>query len=248
MCSRFLPLAVAIAVAVSCGRSKAVAAGDDRAAKGKNGTEQPAPPPGGSPAAKITVADDGRGFLFDGPWYRADLVWNEGQVSFCDMHVCHGPGTSRDLPIMDGKLWSGPQRQAGIYFMESIPGIGLNIIKCKDPGKVDSSGGLSLEWDDQYGYRSFRLEMDEDTATIDGYDPATGQPVDNWFLSLITARERGNDLPFTVIVPERVNSMSGGREYHLDIGPGKAALNRDDTPPVFNIYPENGRITLIFKD
>ncbi|MCC8036423.1 MAG: hypothetical protein LIO77_10975 [Rikenellaceae bacterium] len=245
MCSRFLPLAVAIAAAVSCGRGRAVAAAEETSVPGKIQTEEAAP----AAPATVSVSDDGHRFLFDGPYYSADLVWNEGQVSFCDMHICHGPGSPKDLPVMDSKLWSGPQRQAGIYFMESIPGVGLNIIKCKDPRNEDKGeGSLSLEWDDQYGYRSFRMKMDDGTVNIEGYDPASGQPIDNWFLSLVTAREKGNDLPFTVIVPERVNSIVGGREYHLGIGPGKAALNTEDTPPVFNIYPENGVITLIFKD
>lgn len=248
MCSRILPLAATIAVWVSCGGSRAVAAeetpGSGIIGFGEFlGMEATA---AGEGTTGVTL--DPKGIYFDGPYYKADLEWDGGQVSFGNLHVCAAGHTAVDLPIMDTRAWSSSERKAGIYFMESLTGVGLNLIKCKDPENiVQGDGTISLEWDDLYGYRSFKMRLEEGSATIEGYDPKTGDPVDNWFLSLITAREKTYELPFTVIVPQRVNSEENGREYHLDIGTGKVSINTEDTPPVLNIYPDNGTVRLVFN-
>lgn len=193
---------------------------------------------------------------FDSRYYLADMAWQDAGVRFSELRMFQG----RALPavrtadnqgaegyaVMDGQQWSSPQRQAGIYFMESIPGVGLHTVKCKGP-KIDAgNSSASLEWDDLYGYRSFRMYMDENSMTIEGYDPSTGQPTDNWFLSLIAAREKSEDLPFTVIIPQRISAISGRNQYSVDIVQGTVALNQEDTPPAFSIYPESGKIMLKF--
>ncbi len=195
---------------------------------------------------------------FDSRYYLADMAWQDAGVRFSELRMFD----DRPLPavrtadnqgaegyaVMDGQRWSSPQRQAGIYFMESIPGVGLHTVKCKDP-KIDAGdSSASLQWDDLYGYRSFRMHMDEGSMTIEAYDPATGEPTDNWFLSLIAAREKSEDLPFTVIIPQRISATSGRNQYSVDIAQGTVALNQEDTPPAFSIYPDGGKIMLVFEN
>lgn len=179
---------------------------------------------------------------FKGSSYTADIVWRDSVACFSAIFIVK---SSASLPIADGSAWSSPERSAGIYFMESIPGAGVSAIKCKYPEVSSAEENTpSLQWNDEYGYRSFRMRMDQEGITVEGYDPGTGQPVDNWFLSLVAAREKSYDLPFTVIVPQRINAMSRHTEYHADIARGTVALNSKDTPQVFHIYPDNGTIVL----
>lgn len=191
---------------------------------------------------------------YNSRYYSINLVWDDGTARLRDIYKFDEKQTKAQeskkngetrscygLPLADGADWSTDAQKSGIFLMEQLPGIGLEPIGCRDPREIHhNADSLSIIWKDRYDERTFTLRFNEKTARISATDNKTGKNSLDWMMALLTAKEKGKLLPFTIIVPKKISANICNHVYHIDISEGKVALNSDDTPVSLKLFPDNG--------
>ncbi len=155
-----------------------------------------------TPATSVTVNEDLKGsdrktVWFDSRFYRINLLWENGNLRFRDIHLFNEKfpsvyettkATSNEcsfftLPFVDGYLWSNTLKIAGLRFKAIIDGKEL-LLEGGNPVITDSiSGKLHISWP----LKSFEgtLVMDLDERQVD-IKIISGKSI-NWFLDLTSA-------------------------------------------------------------
>lgn len=195
---------------------------------------------------------------YNSRFYSVNLVWDEGTAIFRDLYKFDEKQTEANsgkitdearscygLPLSDGKDWGSNTQKSGLFLMEQIPGVGLTPIGCRDPREIShNADSVSVVWKDRYDERTFTLTFNEKTVKTSAQDNHSGKNSIDWMMALLTAKEKGKLLPFTIIVPQKISANICNFVYHIDITTGKVALNSDDTPVSIKLFPDNGTFEL----
>jgi len=208
-----------------------------------------------TPATSVTVNEDLPGsdrktVWFDSRFYRINLLWEKGTLRFRDIHLFNesfpspyttNKATSNEcsfftLPFVDGYIWSGPDKIAGLRFKALVDGKEI-LIEGKDPVVTDSMPGkLHIAWPLTSFAGALVMDIDERKIKI----TLTGAKSADWFLDL-SAGEKAN-LPFKKINPHQVLCQFENMDYAIAATEGSFSKPNDTT--VLRIAPERNTMTL----
>jgi hypothetical protein len=208
-----------------------------------------------TPPTSVTVNNDlpgksARTVWFDSRFYRANLLWENGTLRFRDIHLFDEkfpskyetkPATSNEctfftLPIVDGYLWSSPNRYAGLRFKvilngkeENIEG-GNPIISDTEPGR------LLVHWPLNSFKGSLEMEFTEKQIKI----RVQGDQSAKWFLEM----NAGDNikLPFTDVSKTRISALFEGMKYYMVAA--KGSFSKLDSSGLFRVNPNQNSIIL----
>jgi hexosaminidase len=192
-----------------------------------------------TPATSVTVKEDLPGrdkktVWFDSRWYRANFIWDKGTMRCRDLHLFDegkvgdipqaNPSTvsvMSTLPFVDGYIWSGKDRLAGMRLMTKEGGQEVEL-KGGDPVVTDSvAGKLFIRWP-LTSYKALLLvELSEDRLrlSIEGAGPS------DWWLDLVCSGSA--KLPFKKISGHRIDGVYEGRAFSVGVLKGQAAKAGD---------------------
>ena len=212
-----------------------------------------------TPATAVTVNQDLQGselrtVWFDSRFYRANLLWEKGTLRFRDIHLFNEnlasaylkeKSTSSQssfftLPLVDGHIWSSPQKIAGLRFKAIINDQEIDI-KGEDP-KISSKrvGELHISWPLTSREGTLVIDMDERQMQIS----MEGNPSIEWFLDLSTAPTA--NLPFKKIEKSKISCQFEGMSYAINAKTGSVSQPADSI--AFRITPTNNQIILNLSD
>lgn len=161
-----------------------------------------------TPATSVTVLEDHsdkdlKTVWFNCRYYRANLLWDKGNLRFRDIHIfdeslssdyllAKGTSTSCNyytLPFLDGFVWSTKDSIAGLRFYSGRKGEETELIG-GDPVVDDSyKDQLIIDWPLRKPEGSLRIVFSESGITI----TTSGKELRNLFLELRAFNEQ--DLP-----------------------------------------------------
>ncbi|MDN3581202.1 hypothetical protein [Mucilaginibacter flavus] len=208
-----------------------------------------------TPSTAVTVNEDLPGsdrktVWFNSRFYRVNLLWENGNLSFRDIHLFNESlpsvyetkvATSNEctfftLPFVDGYIWSKPSQIAGLRFKAIIDGKetlisgGKPVITDKEPGKLHISWPI-ISFDGT-------LVMDLDTRTVN-IKVITKQPV-KWYLDMTTAD--AVKLPFTKVGTDGIECSFEGLNYTVSALAG--SFSKPDNGAVFRVIPKDNGLVL----
>jgi hypothetical protein len=212
-----------------------------------------------TPATSVTVNEDLQGsdrktVWFNSRFYRVNLLWENGELRFRDIHLFNEKipsayltekATSNEcsfftLPIVDGYLWSTSQKMAGLRFKAVINGKEI-LLEGGDPVITDSvKGKLHISWPLKSFNGTLVMDMDERQIKI----KVVGDQSGDWFLDLTTADNVV--LPFKKINPNRIDCQFEGMNYGITTPQGFFSV--PDDGKVFRMKPKNGTLILNLSD
>ncbi|MBN1844738.1 MAG: hypothetical protein JW810_03575 [Sedimentisphaerales bacterium] len=208
-----------------------------------------------TPATSVTVNRDLPGgnrktVWFNSRFYRVNLIWEDGTLRVRDIHVFDENlpsdylterATSNEcsfftLPLVDGYLWSSPEKLAGLRLKARVDGNEM-LIKGGDPVVASAMPGqLHITWPLTSLSGVLVIAIDERHIEM----KMEGTKSLDWFLDLTTA---GNaNLPIKTIAPHRVDCQFKTRDYSLTAEQGSFSKPEGDT--VFRITPKANMIIL----
>ena len=209
-----------------------------------------------TPATSVTVNNDLPGsnnktVWFDGRFYRANLLWENGTLRFRDIHLFNENLVSKyykkvvtsnecsffTLPFVDGYLWSNPSTVAGLRFKNLIDGK-EELLKGGDPIISDAEPGkLLVSWPLQSLKDSLKIIFTEQEIKI----YMVGNDHIKWFLELNTAvGDKG--VPFTDVKRNEVDALFEGINYSVKAKEG--SFSKGENGSVFRLEPEMNSIIL----
>lgn len=208
-----------------------------------------------TPATSVTVNQDIPGsnrktVWFNSPFYRVNLIWEDGSLRLRDLHLFDEnlpsdyltkPVTSNEcsfftLPVVDGYLWSTAEKLAGLRLKARVDGKEI-LLQGGDPVITSpSSGLLHITWPLTSCPGTLVVDLFEESLIVMNMEGAESL---NWFLDL-TAKDNAS-LPFTKIAIERIDCRFKGLNYSLVAHQG--FFTKEDGV-VFRITPKNDRIVL----
>jgi len=208
-----------------------------------------------TPATSVTVTEDIKGsnrktVWFDSRFYRANLLWENGNLRFRDIHLFNEnfpsvyttqKATSNEcsfftLPFIDGYIWSTPGKIAGLRFKTIVNGREV-LMEGEDPIVSDSIyGKLYIVWPLKSMAGNLIISIDEKQIAL----KVEGGKSDNWFLDLTTADNV--KLPFKKINLSRVDCEFEGMNYFIKATKGSFLKLKNET--VFRITPHDDTIIL----
>lgn len=208
-----------------------------------------------TPPTSVTVDKDLHGsnkktVWFDSRFYRANLLWENGNLRFRDIHLFNEKFPSKyetevatsnectffTLPLVDGYLWSGGGIYAGLRFKAIINGKeqliegGSPVISDAIPGK------LLISWPLKNVKGWLKIQFTEQQIKIS----VVGNNKANWFLDLNTGD--GIQLPFTNIGRKQVAANFEGMDYNLTALQGTFSKPGDNVQ--FRLRPNGNAILL----
>ena len=209
-----------------------------------------------TPPTAVTVNEDLKGgdrktVWFDSRYYRANLLWENGGLRFRDIHLFNEKLTSVyetqkatsnectffTLPVVDGYLWSTPQKIAGLRFKMMKDGRELQM-EGGDPVIDDRlPGKLHIVWPLKQGRAKLDMILDESSVTIKMGGSVT---TINWYLDMTTAD--GKKLPFTGIGSKKIDAIFDRRPYNIIAKKGTFTQPGNDV--IFRIMPAGNSIVL----
>lgn len=213
-----------------------------------------------TPATSVTVNQDLPGsnrktVWFDSRFYRVNLIWEDDTLRIRDIHVFDEnlPSdylTERvnsnqcaffTLPLVDGYLWSSPEKLAGLRLKARVNGKEM-LIQGGDPAVTSPAPGqLHITW--PLTSSSGVLVMDLNETQIAMKMEGAGSL--DWFLDL-TVADKAN-LPFKKITSDRIDCRFKAMKYSLMAEQG--SFSKPDSDTVFRITPKaNGVILTGFSD
>jgi hypothetical protein len=210
-----------------------------------------------TPATSVTVnkdlgTSDRKTVWFNSRFYRLNLLWENGSLTFRDIHLFNEDfpsvytkekATSNEcsfftLPFVDGYIWSKPGNLAGLRFKALADGREV-FLKGGDPViKSPAAGKLHIEWPISETRTVMVMDIDEKKWTI---SMKGGKPLD-WFLDM-TAVENAR-LPFTAINPEQIDCNFEGMAYSVKALAG--TFSKPNGHTVFRITPTKNTVALSF--
>ena len=208
-----------------------------------------------TPATSVTVNNDLDGsnlktVWFNSRFYRINLLWEDGTLRFRDIHLFNenfpsiytkGKATSNEcsfftLPIVDGYIWSTPEKIAGLRFKAIVDGK-ESLLEGGDPTITSpTSGKLHISWPLKSIKGTLIFDIDEQQIAM----KIEGNNSLNWFLDLATSEKA--TLPFKNISPSRIDCQFEGMDYSITAT--KGSFSKPGNGMVFRIIPENNTLAL----
>lgn len=205
-----------------------------------------------TPPTSVITTEDNQGnarktLWFNSRYYRANLLWEGSALKFRDLHVfdeslrsdyLDQPDTLpvfhyETLPLVDGCLWSTPDRMAGLHliapdFQGGDPAFtSANDQKCQ-----------KVTWPSAEGSGRFELSFTEE-----GFEISAVGPVGDWCLELSTAP--GAKLPFTDMDTRAIRARYLGKDYGIKLTKGTVEdLRTEGSASVFRLRPQNERVAV----
>ncbi len=208
-----------------------------------------------TPATSVTVTEDMKGsdrktVWFNSRFYRANLLWENGTLRFRDIHLFNenfpsvytkGKATSNEcsfftLPLVDGYIWSAPNKIAGLRFKTVIDGKEV-LLEGGDPVVTDSiAGKLHISWPLKSFEGTLIVDIDERQLKM----KIESSKSNKWFLDLTTADNA--TLPFKKINAKQVDCEFEGMNYFIKAEKGR--FSKPGSGVVFRMTPEDNSVTL----
>lgn len=184
-----------------------------------------------TPATAISVTEDhagqGRQTVWYGSrFYRANLLLENGQIRFRDLHLFDEqvkspylvtPGTSsrcayHTLPVVDGFGWSIADTRTGLYLCrmgsDSLP----EPLRIRKIERIEARTEENImEVRLTTGQGDFLIRLQEYGWTVRSLDKR-----DNWCVALLFAREKQDLIPIQVVLPDRIELMYDDYPYTLN--------------------------------
>lgn len=212
-----------------------------------------------TPATSVTINNDigdsdRKTVWFDSRFYRANLLWENGNLRIRDIHLFNEKfpsiyekhkATSNEcsfftLPVIDGYLWSSAQQMAGMRLKAIIDGK-ETLLQGGEPGiKNAGNGKLHISWPLTTTEGTVSISMDELGITV---EINSKQNID-WFMDLSVADKVS--LPFKKISRQRIECNFQGMNYQLTAS--KGYFEKSDSGKVFRILPGKNVVVLSFKN
>lgn len=189
---------------------------------------------------------------FNSRFYRANLLWEKGNLRFRDIHIFDETvqsdyltqkGTTTEcnyytLPVVDGFRWSSSDKIAGLRFKTHLNDNIVDIIG-SDPIVSDNiEGVLTIAWPTTFPEGEITITFDESTITIS----SAGKPLKNWFLELSYDKEK--EIPLSEITDKIMEYSYYDNAYSVKILTGKFH-KKSDTEVEF--LPQRRNMKLILK-
>lgn len=183
---------------------------------------------------------------FNSRFYRANLLWEQGNLRFRDIHLFDEnvvsdyfkkPGKSSQcfyytLPLVDGFYWSSLQTIAGLRFKyndgKELKGNNLLV-------NDSLAGELLVRWSTESPAGEIFIRFDEKSLSTS----TKGGLGDNWYLELKTAPEA--ELPFLSVEPHKLSGRFKNWHFIVPLKKGKFLKGRNEP---LKIFPEQGQIIL----
>ncbi|WP_295937105.1 hypothetical protein [uncultured Alistipes sp.] len=191
---------------------------------------------------------------YNSRFYRTNLLWEGDKFRIRDIHIFdermesdyyRKAGTTNQcvymtLPVVDGCMWSTPDKMAGLRLMQRSAGGEWTEATGGAPTVDEKDGGrLWVEWP-LTGSGTFGIRFAEDEVEFAG--PGAGE----WKLELTVAP--GGQLPFTAIEQKRVTASLNGYAYSFECTKGNISAGDGGlAESVFVLYPAEGKIALKFR-
>lgn len=205
-----------------------------------------------TPPTSVITTEDNQGnarktLWFNSRYYRANLLWEASALKFRDLHVfdeslrseyLDQPDTLpvfhyETLPLVDGCLWSTPDRMAGLHLIAPD-------FQGGDPAFTSACDQKcqKVTWPSAEGSGRFELSFTEEGFEI----RAVGQ-VGDWCLELSTAP--GVKLPFTDMDTRAIRARYLGKDYGIKLTKGTVEdLRTEGSASVFRLRPQNERVAV----
>ena len=209
-------------------------------------------PPTACSALEDYTDRQGKTVWFNSRFYRANILWEAGRMSFRDIHLFDervvSPYYDRvctsnkcdylTQPIVDGNLWSTAKDMAGLRFFEQLPDGSLCVLQGFSPLITTGRGTMHIVWPLSDGRGEIRLSLDEKRMRIS----CTAKDL-NWCLALRTQPQA--TLPFQTIGQNLLTAEQEGYTYRLPLKRGTFQdLRKKGDGAVFLIQPEKGRVEM----
>ena len=208
-----------------------------------------------TPATSVTANTDLPGgnrktVWFNSRFFRANLLWEDSTLRFRDIHMFNEKlpsiyetqkATSNEcqfftLPVVDGYLWSTPNKLAGLQFKATKDGKDI-LLAGGDPVIDDSKPGrLHISWPLKSFAGTLDMEFDEQQIKIS----TTGNKAISWFLELTTSETAA--LPFKKVSPKQVDARFEGLDYMLMATKGSFSTPQGGSK--WRVTPEGGGLVL----
>ncbi len=208
-----------------------------------------------TPATSVTVNNDLDGgnlktVWFNSRFYRINLLWEDGTLRFRDIHLFNenfpsiytkGKATSNEcsfftLPIVDGYIWSTPEKIAGLRFKAVLDGK-ESLLEGGDPKVTNPAPGkLQITWPLKSIKGNLTMDIDEQQIAM----KIEGNNSLNWFLDLTTSEKA--TLPFQKLIPSRIDCQFERMNYSITAT--KGFFSKPGNGAVFRITPEKNILIL----
>jgi hypothetical protein len=208
-----------------------------------------------TPATSVTVNKDIEGsdrktVWFNSRFYRVNLLWENGALTFRDIHLfdenfpsvyTKEKATSNEcsfftLPFVDGYIWSKPGTLAGMRFKAVIDGKEV-LLKGGDPViQSPSTGKLHISWPLEVQGSTLIMDIDEKQISIN----IKGGEALNWYLDMTTAEKAV--LPFKAVNSNKIDCSFEGMDYSVTAI--KGTFSKPDDHTVFRITPKNNAVQI----
>jgi hypothetical protein len=208
-----------------------------------------------TPATSVVVNNDLPGsdlktVWFNSRFYRVNLLWEKGGLTFRDIHLfdenfpsayTKEKATSNEcsfytLPFVDGYIWSKKGTIAGLRFKELV-GDKEVLLEGGNPIITNpATGNLHIVWPIKNRTANLVMDLDEEQIKI----TVTGTNKLSWFLDM-TAAEKAV-LPFKSINSSKIDCEFGGMNYSIKALTG--AFSKPNEQLSFRISPVGQSITL----
>lgn len=212
-----------------------------------------------TPATSVTVNKDIEGsdrktVWFNSRFYRVNLLWENGALTFRDIHLfdenfpsvyTKEKATSNEcsfftLPFVDGYIWSKPGTLAGMRFKAVIDGKEV-LLKGGDPViQSPSAGKLHISWPLKVQGSTLIMDIDEKQISIN----IKGGKALNWYLDMTTAEKAA--LPFKAVNSNKIDCSFEGMDYSVTAI--KGTFSKPDDQTVFRITPKNNAVQINLSD
>lgn len=210
-----------------------------------------------TPATTFAVSkdlgeSDKKTIWYNSRYYRANLLWDNGELRLADLHLFNEKVPDKylnevttinqsffyTLPVVDGFQWGKRGKPEGFRFMmndgsREVPVHGGDPIFTN----VDKTTARA-SW--PVGKGSFEIDMKENSLII----TAKNQPAGNWFLDLYVAENAKT--AFREVTGGRARYEFDGHLYKLAAKQG--TIEKTTNGSLYRIRPQNQRIVLLLAD
>jgi hypothetical protein len=205
-----------------------------------------------TPATSVTVMSDHseknlKTVWFNSRFFRANLLWQKGNLRFRDIHIFNENMESNylrkkttsnkcdyyTLPVVDGFTWSSSDIISGLRFKAKTTD-GVIDITGGFPEINDSQAGiLTVNWPLTIPEGTLRVVFDEDNIfiTLDSNEDM------EWFLEL--TYDKLKDIPFEEISDDNINCQFMGFNYSIKLLKGNFTAEAGSD---IIIIPDEGNI------
>ncbi|MGC4103745.1 hypothetical protein [Ferruginibacter sp.] len=208
-----------------------------------------------TPATSFSVSKDIAGSNLKTTWYnsrfyRVNLLWENNSLRVRDIHLFNEKllsiyekqkATSNEcsfftLPVVDGYLWSEPDKLAGLRLKANVNGNEVNI-EGKDPVfRTTGTSSMHISWPLTTVNGSFEIDLGEQQITIKLVSAAA---ID-WYFDLDAPKK--DKLPFTNVESKAIHCSFENLEYTFKVNTG--TFSKPVNGSVFRVKPQSNQIRL----